>query len=467
MSMPGRLSCLILAILLIAYLPEPSYGTPWYVDDSNISGPHDGMQWQSSFQYLQDALDASMPGDTIKVAQGTYYPDDDGGFSPPDHVQDSRSETFRIKAGITIEGGYIGFDHASPDTRDPESFITILSGDLTQNDSSGFVNFDENAFHVLDLSQTDDMTRIDGFTIAHGFAEDDPPTLKGFGAGVFIDVFTPSAFTGRALVSNCVIAENWAQRSGGGIYVNNADEAGPRFENCAIIDNIADGVDSFRGGGAGAYADFTAISFFNCVFTNNTLTTIADDRVGGAILGRSSGVGVDDFLVENCTFTNNVAAHGGAIYSYEGRLEARGCTFEGNEAQSGAGGAICLAEDWSFQTSVEFLLVDCRFSNNRAIGDGVTEPGPDNQGLGGGAIYAGWIEGRELLGAAIRPDGAIINCQFLGNQATNGARGGAIHSETARPKVPLAFTNCLFANNSSDGSAQVAARGGAPGQRRP
>ena len=453
------ISIVFLSIIMVS--PQSAIAGTFYVDDSNTAGPHNGMQWQSSFQYLQDALDVSMPGDTILVAQGIYYPDDDGGFNVPTHVPNSRSESFKVKANVILKGGYIGFDHASPDIRDAEAFITILSGDLLQNDAPGFVGFDENSYHVLDLSQTDEMTHIEGFTITHGRAEGASFSLNGFGAGVFIDVFAPSGFTARAKISDCVIAENWAQRSGGGIYVKKAGETGPIFNDCKIRDNRADGDGTVRGGGAGACADFSAVSFFNCVFTNNTLTTIAEDRVGGAILGVSSGVGAQDFLIDNCTFTDNVAGLGGAIYAYEGRLEGRKCAFDGNEAQSGAGGAICLAEDWSFQTRVESLLVGCRFTDNRAIGDGMTAPNPDNQGLGGGAIYVGWIEGRELEGASIVPDVAIINCRFLGNQATNGARGGAIHWETGGPKDPLRLTNCLFVNNLSEGSAQVAARGGA------
>lgn len=72
------LKCRFLAVslfALVAIAPLSSAAT-WYVDDSHTSGTHDGTSWATAFQYLQDALDASNSLDTIKTAQGIYYPDD-------------------------------------------------------------------------------------------------------------------------------------------------------------------------------------------------------------------------------------------------------------------------------------------------------------------------------------------------------------------------------------------------------
>ncbi|KKK80641.1 hypothetical protein LCGC14_2821470, partial [marine sediment metagenome] len=108
---------MVLAVL--SFGPEAA-GATWHVDDSNTSAPWTGADWDNPFQYLQDALDAATAGDTIKVAQGTYHPDD----ATQNHTEGDRSETFLMQSGVVIQGGYIGYDNESPppDTRDWELY---------------------------------------------------------------------------------------------------------------------------------------------------------------------------------------------------------------------------------------------------------------------------------------------------------------------------------------------------------
>ncbi len=115
----------VLLFAVLALLPcRLASGTTWYVDDSHTQGTPGGSSWADSFQYLQDALDLASGGDTIKVAQGTYYPDD----ATSGHTADDPDETFLLESGVVIEGGYVGYDDQYPDTRDWELYVTIPSG---------------------------------------------------------------------------------------------------------------------------------------------------------------------------------------------------------------------------------------------------------------------------------------------------------------------------------------------------
>jgi len=51
--------------------------------DQNACGPtHDGSSWCNAFLNLQDALAVATAGMTIRVADGTYKPDEGAGQTP-------------------------------------------------------------------------------------------------------------------------------------------------------------------------------------------------------------------------------------------------------------------------------------------------------------------------------------------------------------------------------------------------
>jgi hypothetical protein len=74
---------LVVALLLTAPLQAQ---TTWHVDDDAAAGG-DGTTWSTAYKYLQDALAVATAGDEIRVAQGTYKPDqDEGGNVTPDDL---------------------------------------------------------------------------------------------------------------------------------------------------------------------------------------------------------------------------------------------------------------------------------------------------------------------------------------------------------------------------------------------
>ena len=64
-------------------------GYAYYVDDS-ATGTGDGTSWENASNSLSAAIDAARVGDTIHIAQGTYYPETVGYIDP-------RMATFTMK----------------------------------------------------------------------------------------------------------------------------------------------------------------------------------------------------------------------------------------------------------------------------------------------------------------------------------------------------------------------------------
>ena len=130
--------------------------------DARATGDNDGSSWINAYRYLQDGLaDArySLKPVEIRVAQGTYRPDEDR--LHPAGTGD-RTATFQLINGVTIKGGYAGFGEPDPDARDFVVYETILSGDI-----GTVADFSDNSYHIV---QGGDNAILEGFTIVGGNA---------------------------------------------------------------------------------------------------------------------------------------------------------------------------------------------------------------------------------------------------------------------------------------------------------
>jgi hypothetical protein len=286
---PIHINRLVAIAALVAAATSMSSAQTVYVDDDAPS-PGDGLAWATAFRYLQDALDIAASGDLIKVAQGTYHPDE----ATTGHTPGYRAETFTLISGVVIEGGYIGYDDPNPDTRDTELYVTILSGDLgVAGDNT------DNSYHVLSANGTDSATMLNGFVITGGYA-DKAHTYFATNAGAAVNCTSPT-YPGQATFTNCIFRDNWAAAVGGAVA--SMGDSHLKFINCAFSGNRADGATSLGGAIYGSSVD-NSLTMTNCTVVGN----YAGQSGGGVFLSVDSSASIT-----NCTFVGNQSGGAGSV----------------------------------------------------------------------------------------------------------------------------------------------------------
>ncbi|MDH4241544.1 MAG: hypothetical protein OEW48_18445, partial [Phycisphaerae bacterium] len=130
-------------------------GVVIYVD-IDAGGANNGTSWENAYNYLQDALVNVTGGVEIRVAAGTYYPDES--TANPEGTN-NRSDTFELINGVAIKGGYAGWGEPDSGVRNIKVYKTILSGDIGTPDVDT-----DNSYHVVTDSGTDPNAILDGFT---------------------------------------------------------------------------------------------------------------------------------------------------------------------------------------------------------------------------------------------------------------------------------------------------------------
>ncbi|HEY5914712.1 MAG TPA: right-handed parallel beta-helix repeat-containing protein [Verrucomicrobiae bacterium] len=341
-----------------------------YVDDS-ATGANNGSSWADAYNSLQDALSVTRAGDEVRVAAGTYKPDQGRRQTPGD-----RAATFLLKSGVTLKGGFAGVGAPAPEARDVELYETILSGDLAGNDvpvaASALVNEPtraENSYHVLTGFATEATPPVlDGFTITGGNANGDygiNPRLS-FGGGLL-----NWEQLGELTVSACTFTGNSASIDGGGIYVSAYSR--PIVTDCTFGGNQAGGVGlNGTGGGISLYWG-CAGTITRCNFSGNAgsgvaltfdgwtdfwesgreqSTTVLDctfiGNSGGGAYGFGGGMyngthgsgyfnnsALPPTKVINCLFVGNMANWGGALFNLQSGVQIINCTIADNVSSMG------------------------------------------------------------------------------------------------------------------------------------
>lgn len=308
-----------------------------------------GTSWANASGDIQNMINASVAGDQIWIAAGTYKPNrkvHEINVITPGNPYNA----FLLKAGVKLYGGFAGTESSLAD-RNWSSNLSILSGHL--GTSNNIIN---KSYHVIvsagNAVTGSDTATLDGFTVRDGRADQNSfsSVVNGLyidhnaGAGIYTVGNGPSS---APIIANCTISNDSALAAGAGIY-NWASY--PVIKNCIIKDNVTysgkgggicnDGAASFiynttiinntGGNGGGVYNADSSSIIKNCIIDGNTAT-----GSGGGIYNCCSAYP----QITNCKLVNNTATYGGGIYNWYASAPAiTNCTIAGNTATGHSGG---------------------------------------------------------------------------------------------------------------------------------
>jgi len=367
------------ALLLGALLARSAAADVLHVDP-DASGLDDGTSWTDAYEDLGVALGAAVPGDTLRLAEGSYAPAGPGG---------PRSSTFLVPAGVTLEGGYAGLGAADPDRRDPGLFPSVLTGDLDGDDLPGFVNRSDNAHHVVTCAAGPGTTVLDGLAIAAGHA-DGAASADQVGAGL------GASFGASVRLAGCRVGDCYAELEGAGARVEEPLTAhDTRWEG----NRLGVGPDSGVLAGAGLFAA-SAATLVRCTFELNVIS--GNSPSVQLVVGGGAYVGAGSRVLDG-RFTGNEAqlpllgqAFGGGLHVAPGvaPTEVVRTAFVDNLARSGGearGGGL------DFDDANAHRVVSCLFAGNEARG----------------SMFA---QGGGLRLASLIAPGLVAGCAFSGNR---------------------------------------------------
>lgn len=432
-----RFQSILLNVALIVMFTNSGYAQRWFVDANVTSLTMDGQTWETAFSDLEDALSIASFGDSILVAKGTYYPNQQWDDLTGEKItSDSELVSFRIHDGLHVLGSFVGdedeFSKAILESRDFINNASILNGDV------GDVGvMEDNARHVVYVRDVSNQTVLDGFIIENGYALG--AGVKSYGGGVYhvgYDSLAPSS----PIINNCMFQDNIAW-FGGGIYSFGTTDV--HVSHCNFQGN-----ESKRGAGVFCWVadQEPKLTIDSCEFTNNT----ADDRGAGVSLWTDGAVGT--LAINGCLFSSNSSRRGAALSvdlsRGQGAVRVENTKFEDNSSTD-VGGAI---EMRSFSGNDDYLFESCQFVNNESDYFGGAIIMSRNNGKCQAEFNNCLFEENEAResGGAIYIDEVttkILNTVFDFNIATY-FYGGAIYIETNASSF-LDLKSCTFYKNIS------------------
>lgn len=276
------------------------------------TGLKDGSSWANASDDLQAMINASVTGDEVWVASGTYVPKNypvgcEGCLS-------DRDNSFLMKDGVSLFGGFFG-NEFKKNNRNFSFNKTILSGQI------GDLSNIDNCYHVLIIDKCVSGIELDGFDIQNGNANgfdystlNDEQIYNNYGGGIFCN-------NSKVTLINCKIFSNNG-KNGGGVFINTGTDFNLLFTKIEYNNS--------EFGGGVFIINSSKVSIQNCDFVNNL-----SEVFGGSAFNNSSSL-----TINNCFFSKNKAQSGGAIYNENiSSCIISNCLFKGNIAKE-YGGAV-------------------------------------------------------------------------------------------------------------------------------
>jgi hypothetical protein len=244
------------------------------------SGNGNGQSWANASTNPQAMIDASVSGNEVWVAAGTY--------------QAGSGLSYGMKDGVKIYGGFPATGTPAMSDRNWFTNVTTLQG---------------NGNRVINNWNTGvgSSSLLDGFTITGG------GNVAAGGAMINIG--------SSPQLKNLVVTGNSAIQEGGAFYLTNCTSL---FTNVVIKNN------SCGGNGGGVFSYGAEPRFINTAIVNNSASI-----AGGGLYYNGGGTNI-----RGCTIANNSAQQGGGIYFNGGTSEIRNSIIWSNSIYKSSGNPV-------------------------------------------------------------------------------------------------------------------------------
>lgn len=318
----------------------PAAAARCYVNAS-ANGGNTGASWVHAYVSVQSAL-VNPVCTEVWVARGVYKPVVPANIGSV--TVGERAASFNIGVGVAVYGGFSGGE-TSRAARDPISHVTILSGDLDNNDDSNnvdgnFVNessseiVGSNSRHIVMMNGTAGIpitasTVLDGFTLTAG---DNTNNNDGGGA-----LWCRGSGVGRGCsptLAKLRASGNRANSGGAMAFIGHSGGASsPALTDIAFSGNSA----NTFGGAMFNHAEASGTS--SPTLTRVTFSDNRSTQFGGAMVSDGTAGGTSNPTLVNVTFVGNSANSGGAMFNNGGGGNSNptltNVTFTGNSASQG------------------------------------------------------------------------------------------------------------------------------------